>query len=166
MSLQPSRIYFCPWQMSQSAFFQQNLLCSYILIENRERVKSLGMARVLGNARAPRTDKAGKCPAVARGGGSGRRWNWLMHDVVLFCFCFVLASCLGHLKGKCMTKLMRVCIANNQRIDSRKCTSTETLEKNKKTLMLVFRCWHYKNKRTKSAEIVWGNKWISNIYFQ
>ena len=25
-----------------------------------------------------------------------------------------------------------------------KCTSTETLDKNKKTLILVFRCWHYK----------------------
>ena len=28
------------------------------------------------------------------------------------------------------------------------------LDKNRKTLVLVFRCWHYKNKRTKSAEIV------------
>ena len=27
----------------------------------------------------PGTDKAGKCPAVARG-RAGRRWNWLMHD--------------------------------------------------------------------------------------
>ena len=38
------------------------------------------------------------------------------------------------LKGKCMTKLMKVCIRNNQFIDSRKCTSTETLDKSKKTL--------------------------------
>ena len=32
-------------------------------------------------------------------------------------------------------------------------SSTETLDKNKKTLMLVFRCWHYKNKQTMSAEL-------------
>ena len=71
---------------------------------------------------------------------------------------------LGLLKGKYMTKLMKVCIGNNQRIDSWKCASTETLDKNKKTLILPFRCWHYKNKRTKSAEIVWGNEW--HVYFQ
>ena len=35
-----------------------------------------------------------------------------------------------------MTKLMNVCIGNNQRIDSLKCTSEETLDKNKKTLIL------------------------------
>ena len=47
------------------------------------RVKSSGLARGLANARAPGsatfanaprppgTDKAGKCPAVARGGGGG-----------------------------------------------------------------------------------------------
>ena len=46
-----------------------------------------------------------------------------------------------------MTKLMKVCIRNNQRIDSSKCTSTETLDKNKKTLILTFRCWHYKTNR-------------------
>ena len=50
-------------------------------------VKSSGVARGLANARqpgsatfanapTPGTDKAGKCPAVARGGGgAGRRWN-------------------------------------------------------------------------------------------
>ena len=70
----------------------------------------------------------------------------------------LLASCLGHLKGKCMTKLIKVSIGNNQRIDSW-CTSTEILDKNKKTMILLFRCWHYKTKRTKSAEIVWGNEW-------
>ena len=75
---------------------------------------------------------------------------------------------LGLLKGKCMTKLMKVCIGNNQRIDSWKCASTETLDKKKKTLILLFRCWHYKNKRTKSAEIVWGNDWhvfLSMVFF-
>ena len=95
-----------------------------------------------------------------------RLHSWLLVAVnaVLFC-CFVLASCLGHLKGKCMTKLMKVCIGNNQRIVSWKRTlGTETLDKNKKTLILVFRYWHYKNKRTKSVEIVWGNEW--NAYFQ
>ena len=86
-------------------------------------------------------------------------WLLVAVNVVLFCCCFDLASCLGHLKGKCMTKLMKVCIGNNQRTASWKCTSTGTLDKNKKTLILVFRCWHYKNKRTKSAEIVWG-QWM------
>ena len=62
-----------------------------------------------------------------------RSWLLVAVNVVLFCCCFVLASCLGHLKGKCMTKLMKVCIRNNQHIDSWKCTSTETLDKNKKT---------------------------------
>ena len=61
-------------------------------------------------------------------------------------------------ESSAMTKLIKVCIGNNQRVDSWKCTSTETLDKNKKTLILVFRCWHYKNKRTKSAEIVRGNE--------
>ena len=74
-------------------------------------------------------------------------WLLVAVNVVLFCCCFVLASCLGHLKGTCMTKLMKVCIGNNQRIDSWKCTSTETLDKNKKTLILTFRCWHYKTNR-------------------
>ena len=53
-----------------------------ILIGNRVRVKSSGMARGLANARhpgqckickcpIPGIDKAGKCPAVARGGEGG-----------------------------------------------------------------------------------------------
>ena len=67
-------------------------------------------------------------------------------------------------ESSAMTKLIKVSIGNNQRVDSWKCTSTETLDKNRKTLILVFRCWHYKNKRTKSTEIVWGNEW--NVYFQ
>ena len=76
-------------------------------------------------------------------------WLLVAVNVVLFCCCFAMASCLGHLKGKCMTKLMKVCIRNNQRIDSWKCSSTETLDKDKKTLITVFRCWpHYKNKRS------------------
>ena len=35
----------------------QNLLCSYILIENRVSVKSSGMARGLANARPPGSAK-------------------------------------------------------------------------------------------------------------
>ena len=60
---------------------------------------------------------------------------------------------------------MKICIGNNQRIDSWKCTlDTDTLDKNKKTKILVLRCWHYKKKNkikngTKSAEIVWGDEW-------
>ena len=38
-------------------FFQLNLLCSYILIENRVRVKSSQMARGLANARPPGSAK-------------------------------------------------------------------------------------------------------------
>ena len=34
MLLQASTIYSCPGQMSQSAFFQYNILCSYILTGN------------------------------------------------------------------------------------------------------------------------------------
>ena len=84
---------------------------------------------------------------------SEHSWILFAVNVVLFCCCFVMASCLGHLKGKCMTKLMKVCIRNNQSIDSWKCASTETLDKDKKTLITVFRCWpHCKNKRTKSSE--------------
>ena len=41
-----------------------------------------------------------------------------------------------------MTKLTEVCIGNIN--DSLKCRSTETSDKNKKTLIVVFRCWHYK----------------------
>ena len=98
-----------------------------------------------------------------------KMFRWLMgvrrRTLLASCYfeCRVLASCLGHLKGKCMTKLMKVCIGNSQRIEPWKCTSIETLDKNKTTPILVFRCWNHKNKRTKSAEIVWGNEW--NVYF-
>ena len=69
--------------MSQSAFFfQENLLCSYILIGNRVPVKSSGMPPGVGKCPVPGqckickcptpgTDNAGKCPAVARGRGLG-----------------------------------------------------------------------------------------------
>ena len=50
MPLQPSTIYFCPWQMSQSAFLPVK---PYILIGNHVRVKSSGLARGLANARPP-----------------------------------------------------------------------------------------------------------------
>ena len=72
-------------------------------------VKSLGMALGLANARppgsakfanapppgrTPRTDKAGKCPAVARGegGGAGHRWNCLMHKQKTFLIQFFLVE--------------------------------------------------------------------------
>ena len=38
--------------------------------------------------------------------------------------------------------------------DSRKCTSTKTLDKNKKTLILVLRCRHYKRSLRKSFEVM------------
>ena len=37
-------------------------------------------------------------------------WLLVAVNVVLFCCCFVSASCLGHLKNKCTTKLMKVSI--------------------------------------------------------
>ena len=89
------------------------------------------------------------------------RWQTLLAscsvavNVVLVCCCFVLSSCPDHLKGKCMTKLMKVWIGNNQCIDSWKCTSMETLDKNKKTLILVFRCWRLIQKPT---DKVFGNR--------
>ena len=61
--------------MSQSAFYPVNLLCGYILIGNRVRVKSLGMAPGLANARPPGSAKFANAPppglirwAVARAG--------------------------------------------------------------------------------------------------
>ena len=103
----------------------------------------------------------------------GWRWfvgenSWLVVavNVVLFCCCFVLASCLGYLKGKCMTKLMKVwevCIGNNHRIDSWTCTlGTETLDKNEKTKIIVFRCWHYKKKNGQS---LWKSFEVMNEKF-
>ena len=102
----------------------------------------------------------------------GWRWfvgenSWLVVavNVVLFCCCFVLASCLGYLKGKCMTKLMKVwevCIGNNHRIDSWTCTlGTETLDKNKKTKIIVLRCWHYK----KNGQSLWKSFEVMNEKF-
>ena len=77
-------------------------------------------------------------------------WLLVVVNVVLIC-CFVLASCLG----------MKVCIANNQRIGSWKCTRTETLDKNKKTLILVFRCWHYKT----NGQSLWKSFEVTNEMF-
>ena len=65
--------------MSQSAFFPVNLLCSYILIGNCVRGQKLTNGPGVGKCPAPGqckickfatpgTDKAGKCPQVARGG--------------------------------------------------------------------------------------------------
>ena len=134
MPLQPSTIYSCPWQMSQSAFFSSKTFCvvifwyslfqalrkpllspvssrftfvfplsqfsgpnylvawnRLILIGNRVRVKSLGMALGLTNARSPGSAKFANAPSPGLtrranspqqpggDGGGGRRWNWLMH---------------------------------------------------------------------------------------
>ena len=55
---------------------------------------------------------------------------------------FWLLNILGHLKGKCMTKLMKVCIVNNQRFLKMN-KHQKTLDNNKKTLIVVYRCWHH-----------------------
>ena len=90
MPLQPSAIYSCPWQMSQSAFFP--VKPSVWLHSDRkprarqklgngpgvDKCPAPGQCKIC-KCPTPGTDKACKCPAVARGGGPGRRWNWLMH---------------------------------------------------------------------------------------
>ena len=82
----------------------------------------------------------------------------------LLLFCFGLNSCLSHLKGKCMTKMTKVWIANNQHLIILENVQALKLWTRIRKWILVFRCWHYKNKQTNSAEIVWGNKW--NVYFE
>ena len=52
MPLQPSSIYSCPLKISQQLFFLV-ILCSYFLIGNRVRLKSLGMTPGLANTRPP-----------------------------------------------------------------------------------------------------------------
>ena len=80
--------------MSRSAFFSSKTFCvGCILIGNRVRVKSLGMAPGLANARPPGSAKFANVPPPGltwranalqwpggRGQGAGRRWNWLMHN--------------------------------------------------------------------------------------
>ena len=89
----PLQFFSGPWQMSQYACLSSKILCVVNLIGNRMRAKSLGIALGLVNARPPGrakfanappsgTDKAGKCPPVARGGGGGGArcsCNWRMH---------------------------------------------------------------------------------------
>ena len=94
MPLQPSSIYSCHWQMSQSAFCL--VKPSVLLYSDRKprACQKLGNGPGAGKCPAPGqckiwkypttgTDMASKCPAVARRGGAGRRWNWLMHKVPL-----------------------------------------------------------------------------------
>ena len=80
--LQPYSIYFCPWQMSQSAFFPvKPSVCLYSDRKPRARQK-LGNGPRVDKCRAPGqckickcptpgTDKASKCPAVASSPGGG-----------------------------------------------------------------------------------------------
>ena len=61
-------------------------------------------------------DNAPKKVLLADGGSSVNTLGFLL-QWMSFCFAavfLILASCLSHLKGKCMTKLMKVCIGNNQ----------------------------------------------------
>ena len=72
-------------------FSVKSSMFSYAWIWNHVSVKSWGWpqgwqlpdTRAAQNWRTPhpRTDKAGKCPVVARGGGDGRSWVWLMHYI-------------------------------------------------------------------------------------
>ena len=76
MPLQPSSIYSCPLKISQAAFFFPVILCCYFLIGNRVRVKSLGMAPGLANARPPDSSASpgltgGKMPRSSPGGELG-----------------------------------------------------------------------------------------------
>ena len=69
MPLQPSSIYSCPWQMRQSAFFPVKPSV-YLYSDRKLRAcQKLGNGPGVGKCPTPRTDKAVKCPAVARGVG-------------------------------------------------------------------------------------------------
>ena len=61
---------------------------------------------------------------------------------VLLLFCFGFLS--GPFKRNMYDKTDESLYWKQSTYRFLKCTSTETLDKNKKTLILVFRCWHYK----------------------
>ena len=65
MPLQPSSIYSCPYILTDEPIcvFSNKTFCgSYILIGNRVRVKSSGMAPGLANARLPGSTKFANAP--------------------------------------------------------------------------------------------------------
>ena len=89
MPLQPSSIYSCPWQMSQSAFFFSKTLCVVIFWREtacvsraREWPQGWQMPgpRAMQNLQMPhpRDWQGGQMPRSGSGGGAGRSWNWLM----------------------------------------------------------------------------------------
>ena len=78
-----------------------------------------------------------------------------LQTFVAFCCCeccFVLASCLGYEKENVRPNWWKSAVETIN--DSWKCTSTKTLDKNKKTLILVFICRHYKTSLRKSFEVM------------
>ena len=74
--------------------FQQNPPCLAVYIGKEQQQQTMCMSKAWGGTSVqpwamqnllmphPRTNKAGKCPAVApqaRRRGDGHKWNWLMH---------------------------------------------------------------------------------------
>ena len=69
MPLQPSSIYFCPWQMSQSAFFPVKTFCVVHDSYRKPRAcHNLGNAPGLTNARPPGSAKQMPQPRDWQGG--------------------------------------------------------------------------------------------------
>ena len=82
-------------------------------------------------------------------------WRWFVANTrgflllwMLFCFGFLS----GLLKENVRPNWWKCAVETIN--DSWKCTSTKTLDKNKKTLILVFRCRHYKTSLRKSFEVM------------
>ena len=76
------------------------------------------------------------------------RWRRFVGKLLLACCCckccfVLLLFCFGFLSGPFKKENVWLIVLETIN-DSWKYRSTETLDKNKKTLILVFRCWHYK----------------------
>ena len=88
-------------------------------------------------------DHAPKKVSFAEGGSSANTLGllllWMLFVLLLFCFGFLS----GPFKKKNVWLNWWKFVLETIN-DSWKYRSTETLDKNKKTLILVFRCWHYK----------------------
>ena len=98
MLLQPSTIYSCPLQTSQSAFFPVKPSVWLHSDRTPRARQKLGNGPGVGKCPAPGqckickcptpgTDKAGKCPAVVRGG-----WGWAQVELT-DALCIQIRNC-------------------------------------------------------------------------